>query len=124
MPWQRRERFSTRGRSMTSGPVTAAAAHGLRGREFCWLTVLDSGSELGKDKPLHRRGRQGPHATPVVVHRNIGRCRPAPFAHGKRKKPQVAARRVPSRRLLGEQVLRQACRMSERGTTGTKNRQH
>jgi hypothetical protein len=43
----------------------------MRGREFFWLTIFDS-KRLRKHKPARRRGRQVPHAMPVIVHKNIG----------------------------------------------------
>jgi hypothetical protein len=69
--WQRSVKFSVRGRSIDLWARDGAAAHGMRGREFSWLTIFDS-KRLRKDKPARRRGRHVPHAIPVMVHKNIG----------------------------------------------------
>ena len=69
--WQRSVKFSVRGRGIDLWARDGAAAHGMRGREFFWLTVFDS-KRLRKDKPSRRRGRHVPHAIPVMVHKNIG----------------------------------------------------
>ena len=40
--WQRSVKFSTRGRRMTFWARHGAAAHGMRGRGFYWLTIFNS----------------------------------------------------------------------------------
>src|SRR5262249_25804067 len=77
---------------------------------------------LGKAKapPPLRAGR--PARNPGGVHKNIGLRWSVHTASMRRREPNRPARSPPV--ACGGAVLRRACRMSERGTTGTANRQH
>ena len=61
--------FSTRGPSMNLRPVERWRSKRLRGCSR--LTTFDSNG-LGEHKPPCRCARRLPHATPAVVHKNIG----------------------------------------------------
>jgi hypothetical protein len=63
-----------------------------------------------------------PHATPVVVHKNIGVMAREYRIDAERRGPILPAKSPPVSRRGA--VLRGSAGMSERGTTGTVNRQH
>lgn len=63
-----------------------------------------------------------PHATPVVVHKNIGVMAREYRTDAERRGPILPAKSPPVSRRGA--VLRGSAGMSERGTTGTVNRQH
>src|SRR4029453_4446959 len=74
-----------------------------------------------KHKLPRRCGRHVPHATPAVSTRTSASMIPRRRIHATPR--TKSARDIPPVACRGA-VLRRACRMSERGTTGTANRQH